>query len=336
MATASVQSNNFNASAFRTSTSHPDLGNPQLMVDSLLRHKLESLDQMIQTMKQELTLEKDRNRILVAQVNSLEAVIAQLLNQAEQYHYEALVNEKRVKDLEAKLDKEASKRHAHVKTVQKLENAVDRVKTLEKQLKVQVDMRANETMSDDQLAWSVVENVGLRERNAELEQELKYQMHKVRIAPEVLAHDDSLSADVAAAAVEMVLVKDRIAMDLRFAPSETSPCEEYAVCAVENAALKAQISDIVGAQALKNVADIQAEMRSEVVNEQMEQLKDLEAQFDKLSAACVELESRRTSITAESARIISSLSSADMSVPDEQLAYALVENVLLKGKYGDN
>ena len=125
-------------------------------------------------------------------------------------------------------------------------------------------------------------------------------------------------------------MKDRIAMDLRFASSECSPCEEYAACIVENAALKAQIGDIAGAQALKSVVDIEAEMRSEAVHEQLEQLKDLEAQYDKLSAACVELESRQTSITAETSRIDAAWPSTDMAVPDEQLAYALVENVLLK------
>jgi len=322
---------NFVKGVFRSSTSHPDLASPQL-VDSLIRHKLDTSDQLIQTFKQQLRKEEAKNRIHEAQVNSLEAVIAQLLNQAEQYHYEALVNEKRVKDLEAKLDKEVSKRIAHVKTAQKLENTVDRVRTLEKQLKVQIDIRSNETMSDDQLAWSVIENATLRTKVIDLEKELAHQKHQSRIASSgSIPVDQSLTQEVAASAVELSLVKDRLAMDLQFSASETGPCEEYAACAVENAALKTQIQELVGVQAIKDVADMQSEIQTEAVHEQIEQLKVLEAQYSTLSAACFELEHRRSATLDESAKV--QLSMDFMSYPDEQLAYALVENRLLKESF---
>jgi hypothetical protein len=330
MASTSVQPS-FAKDAFLSSASHPDLASPQL-VDSLIRHKLDTSDQLILSFKKLLRKEQDRNRILEAQVVGLEAVIAQLLTQAEQYNYEALVNEKRVKELEAKLDREVSKRIAHVKTAKKLENTVDRVRTLEKQLKVQVDIRANETMSDDQLGWSVVENSTLRTKVVDLEKELAHQKHQSRIASSgSIPVDQSLTEDVAASVLELSLVKDRLAMDLKFSSSESGPCEEYAACAVENHALKTQIQDLVGVQAIKDVADLQSVIQSEAVHEQIEQLKLLEAQYSNLSAACFELEHRRAANLVESSNVQFSMHS--VTYPDEQLAYALVENRLLKESF---
>jgi len=215
--------------------------------------------------------------------------------------------------------------------LKKLENTVDLVRTLEKQLKVQIDIRANETLSDDQLAWSVVENSTLRTKVVDLEKELAYQKHQSRItSSDSILVDQSLTEDVAASVMDQYLIKDRLAMDLKFSSSETGPCEEYAACAVENAALKTQIQELVGVQAIKDVADMQAEIQSEAVHEQIEQLKMLEAHYSKLSAACFELEHRRAANLVESSNVQLSMSSVNH--PDDQLAYALVENRLLKDR----
>jgi hypothetical protein len=315
---------------FRSSTSHPDLSNVAALstnYDSLIRHKLETSGQAIQSLGNELRLEKEKNRILEAQVSSLEGVIAQLLSQAEQYNYEAILNEKRVKDLEAKLDKEVSKRHAHVKTVHKLENAVDRVKMLEKQLKVQIDMRTHESLNDDQLAWSVVETNVLRNKVKELQKDVTLnKLQKAAIVSEV-----PLDTTSASDAVELALIKDRLAIDLKYEASASGPSEDYAVCVVENFALKEQVRELAGVQAIREAEMIQSEAEQaqiEVVHEQLEQIKTLEAQFVELSAACDELQSRRSSVVPSEVASISIANS--FNGLDEQLAYALVENKFLR------
>jgi hypothetical protein len=166
-----------------------------------------------------------------------------------------------------------------------------------------------------------------------LQKELAFEKHQSRIASsDSYPSDQSLTADVAASVAELALVKVRLAMDLKFAPSSSGPCDEYAYCVAENGALKAQLEEIVEQKAIKDVAAMQSEIQLDAVQEQIEQLKSLEAQFDQLSAACNELEIRRASVTAESSRIMAS-HFTNVELPDEQLAYALVENRLLKEQY---
>jgi len=302
-------------------------------VDSILKQKLDNTEASVQVLSKSLKEQLGKNKILEAQVTSLEGFITQLLSQAEQYHFEALVNEKRVKELEAKLEKEVSKRHAHTKTVQKLDNAVDRVKSLEKQLKVQIDMRSQETLADDQLAWSVAETSSLQNRVRELEKEVSLQKHFRHYDQSVISEPSELNEAVAADAVELSLMKDRIAMDLNFAPSMSGPCEDYAFCVVENYALKAQVEEFAGVRAIQVAEEIQLEAQShqlDVIDDQLEQLKSLEAQYDELSAECQELEVRRSSVSILLSSIPAHNTERSYAGLDDQLAYALVENCLLR------
>jgi hypothetical protein len=89
-------------------------------------------------------VEKEKNRLIEAQVQSLQDIIKQLMLQAEQHNYEALINEKKIKELEVKLEKEVTKIKDLAEENKKLQNALERVKEFEEQLKL-ISAKENES-----------------------------------------------------------------------------------------------------------------------------------------------------------------------------------------------
>jgi dGTP triphosphohydrolase len=128
----------------RRSASHPDLMALRKLPVLVIQNNSSFSEEKYKDLEIKYKVEKEKNRLIEAQVQSLQDIIKQLMLQAEQHNYEALINEKKIKELEVKLEKEVTKIKDLAEENKKLQKALERVKEFEEQLKL-ISAKENES-----------------------------------------------------------------------------------------------------------------------------------------------------------------------------------------------
>jgi hypothetical protein len=154
-------------------------------------------------------------------------MIEQFLLKMDEYQCKAVINERKIKELEARLVKEILVKKNCEELSEQLGCALESVKSLERQVEL-LEMKSGIPGFDENCAWKIVEEEAMKKKFESF-----------------AGADFDLTESAAYDVVESSLIKERIQRVLEFHGTDSSPSEHYANLYAENAQLRERLSQVL-------------------------------------------------------------------------------------------